>query len=130
MKWGKFNLKDAIKPYKFDLDLLQKIPCSDKENKEYRKMLQEDGKLPEGVYPYTNAKGKASLKEFYTVYEPDLTEAELEEYLKYKELSILNTIKNLTYTKINLLNIITDCLIFIVLLLIIALILGGLLSFS
>lgn len=130
MKWGKFNLKDAIKAYKFDLDLLQKIPCSDKENQEYKKILKEGGKLPEGVYPYIKEKGKSSLKEFYTVYEPDLTAAELEEYLKYKELSILNTIKNLTYTKINLLNIITDCLIFIVLLLIIALILGGLLSFS
>ena len=74
---------------------------------------------------YINEKGKVSVKEFYTVYEPDLTEAELEEYLKYKELSILNTIKNLTYTKINLLNMITDCLIFIVLLMVVALILGG-----
>lgn len=125
MKKGKFNLKEAVKSYKFDLDLLQKIPCSDEENKEYRKILQEGGKLPSGVYPYTNERGKASVKEFYTVYEPDLTEAELEEYLKYKELSILNTIKNLTYTKINLLNMITDCLIFIVLLMVVALILGG-----
>ena len=125
MKKGKFNLKEAVKAYKFDLDLLQKIPCSDKENKEYRKVLQEGGKLPSGVYPYTNEKGKASAKEFYAVYEPDLTEAEIEEYLKYKQLSILNTIKELSYAKANLLNFITDCLIFIILLIIIAMVVAG-----
>ena len=36
----------------------------------------------------------ASTTEFYTVYEADLTEAEIVEYLTYKKLSMLRTIQN------------------------------------
>lgn len=125
MAKGKFDLKEALRSCKVDLDLLQKIPCSPEENEEYKQKLKENGKLPEGVYPYINDNGKKSRSKFYTVYEPDLTEAELEEYLKYKQLSILNTIKDLSYAKANLLNFITDCLIFIILLIIIGMVLLG-----
>ena len=125
MAKGKFNLKEAVKSCKFDIDLLQKIPCSDAENKVYKQKLKEGGKLPEGVYPYINDNGKKSMSKFYTIYEPDLTEEELEEYLKYKQLSVLNTIKELSFAKANLLNFITDCLIFIILLIIIAMVVAG-----
>ena len=33
----KKNLRDELRAYKFEFDLLQKIPCSKQENKEYQK---------------------------------------------------------------------------------------------
>ncbi len=90
----KVDLREALREYKFKFDLLQKIPCTKEENKVYAKLLKDGGTLPEGVYAYVYESGAESSDEFYTIYEPDLTEAEIAEYLTYKRLSILNTIKN------------------------------------
>lgn len=90
----KINLRNELRLYKFDFDLLQKIPCSKQENKKYQKIIKEGGVLPEGVFAYGYDTGDASTTEFYTVYETDLTEAEITEYLTYKKLSILRTIQN------------------------------------
>lgn len=90
----KINLRNELRLYKFDFDLLQKIPCSKKDNKKYEKLLKDGGVLPEGVFAYGYETGDASTTEFYTVYEADLTEAEIVEYLTYKKLSILKTIQN------------------------------------
>ena len=90
----KLDLKNELRLYKFDFDLLQKIPCSKKDNKKYEKLLKDGGVLPEGVFAYGYETGDASTTEFYTVYEADLTEAEIVEYLTYKKLSMLRTIQN------------------------------------
>ena len=90
----KKNLRDELRAYKFEFDLLQKIPCSKQENKEYQKILKGTGVLPEGVYAYIYDTGEASTTEFYTIYQPDLTDAEIVEYLTYKKLSLIKTIKN------------------------------------
>lgn len=90
----KINLRNELRLYKFDFDLLQKIPCSKKDNKKYEKLLKDGGVLPEGVFAYGYETGDASTTEFYTVYEADLTEAEIVEYLTYKKLSMLRTIRN------------------------------------
>ena len=90
----KINLRNELRLYKFDFDLLQKIPCSKKDNKKYEKLLKDGGVLPEGVFAYGYETGDASTTEFYTVYETDLTEAEIVEYLTYKKLSMLKTIQN------------------------------------
>ena len=90
----KLNLRDELLLYKFDFDLLQKIPCSKQENRKYQKLLKEGGVLPEGVFAYGHETGDASTTEFYTVYETDLTESEIAEYLTYQKLSMLRTIKN------------------------------------
>lgn len=73
----KINLRNELRLYKFDFDLLQKIPCSKKDNKKYEKLLKDGGVLPEGVFAYGYESGDASTTEFYTVYEADLTEAEI-----------------------------------------------------
>ena len=90
----KINLRDELRAYKFDFNLLQKIPCSKQENKEYHKLLKDGGTLPEGVYSYIDFNGEASTTDFYTVYETDLTESEKIEYLTYKKLDLIKTIKN------------------------------------
>ena len=88
------NLRDELRSHKLEFDLLQKVPCDKRENKEYKKILKELGKLPEGVYAYIDSSGETSTTEFYTIYETDLTDAEIREYLTYKQLSLIRTIKN------------------------------------
>ena len=90
----KINLRDELRAHKFEFNLLQRIPCSKQDNKEYAKILKEGGTLPEGVYAYVYDDGEISTNEFYTIYETDLTEAEIQEYLTYKQLSLIRTIKN------------------------------------
>ena len=90
----KINLRKHLRAHKFEFDLLQKIPCTKQENKEYQKLLKDGGTLPEGVYAYVNDIGETSATEFYTIYETDLTESEIREYLTYKQLSLIRTIKN------------------------------------
>ena len=87
----KINLREELRSYKFEFGLLQKIPCSQQENKEYRKLLEDGGTLPEGVYTYDD---DILTGEFYTVLETDLTESEKNEYLTYKKLNLIKTIKN------------------------------------
>ena len=90
----KINLRDELRAHKFEFDLLQKIPCIKQENEEYQKLLKDGGTLPEGVYAYVYNGGETSTTAFYTIYETDLTESEIREYLTYKQLSLIRTIKN------------------------------------
>lgn len=90
----KIDLKEKLRSYKFEFDLLQRIPCSEQENKEYQKLLKEGNVLPKGIFPYVYTDGETSTTEFYTIYETDLTDAEITEYLTYKKLSLIKTIKN------------------------------------
>ena len=90
----KIDLRDELRSYKFEFDLLQKIPCSKQENKKYEQLLKDNGVLPEGVYTYIGDNDEPSKTEFYTIYETDLTESEIAEYLTYKKLSLIKTIKN------------------------------------
>lgn len=89
-----FNLRDELRAFKHEFNLLQKVPCSKQENEEYRKILKNGGVLPMGVYAYEYINSEISTTEFYTIYETDLNEAEIAEYLTYKKLSLIRTIKN------------------------------------
>ena len=90
----KRNLRDELRSYKFEFDLLQKFPCSKQENTDYQNLLKNGGVLREGVYAFVFDNGETSTTEFYTIYETDLTESEISEYLTYKKLSLIKTIKN------------------------------------
>ena len=88
----KINMRKKLRMYKFEYDLLQKIPCSKQENKEYLQLLKNGETIPENIYRYKSSNG-IPLDEFYTIYEPDLTDEEIQEYLTYKQLEMLKTIK-------------------------------------
>ena len=90
----KVDLRKELRSYKFEFNLLQKSPCSKQENRNYQKLLKEGKTLPKDVFSYTYQTGETSTTDFYTVYEADLSEAEIAEYLTYKKLSLLRTIKN------------------------------------
>lgn len=85
------DLRELLSMYKFDMDVLQKIPCTAEECKQYKKLLKEGQPLPDGVFHTTYSNG---TDEFYTVAESDLTDSELMEYLTYKKLDLLRSIKN------------------------------------
>ena len=89
----KVDLRLELLDYKEQFDLIQKIPCTKEENKAYTQLLKAGKPLPENVCQYDYTTGM-DYEEFYTLYIPDLTEAEIAEYLTYKKLSLLNTIKN------------------------------------
>ena len=89
----RIDLREELRAYKAEFGLVQKIPCPRQENKQYQKILKDGGTLPEGVYAYDSVYGETP-EAFYTVYEADLTAAEMQEYLTYKRLRMIRTIKN------------------------------------
>ena len=88
----KIDIRQKLRSYQYEFDLLQKVPCTPEENKAYLELLKSGQPLPEGVFRYMY--DKTELDEFYTVYKPDLTADEIAEYLTYKKLHMLKTIKN------------------------------------
>ena len=105
----KIDIKQKLRSYQFEFDLLQKIPCTKEENSAYLTLLKANQPLPEGVYRYEYESGIES-DEFYTIYEPELTADEIAEYLTYKKLHMLKTIRN--------------CVVFFAVLTIVSLVLG------
>lgn len=89
----KIDLRAELLAYKEQFDLIQKIPCTKEENKAYTQLLKNGQPLPQHVYKYEYSLSE-DWEEFYTLYIPNLTEHEINEYLTYKQLSLLNTIKN------------------------------------
>jgi hypothetical protein len=83
------NLREKLREHKFEFGLLEKVPCTKKENAEYTQMIKNGEALPEGVHAYVY-----ETNEFYEIHEADLTESEIQEYLTYKQLSLIRTIKN------------------------------------
>ena len=89
----KVDLRQDLKDFKEKFNLIQKIPCNIEENKRYTQMARDGKPLPENVFKYEYSVGM-DYDEFYTLYIPDLSAAEINEYLTYKQLALLNTIKN------------------------------------
>ena len=89
------DLRTELRTMRFEFDILQRIPCSEEENRAFKRYLEDGQDLPQGVYRYRNSDGKNSDSEFYTVYEPDLNEREINEYINLKKLQSLNSIKSM-----------------------------------
>lgn len=90
----KIDLKEELRDIYFDVNLLQKIDCSKEDNKKYKQMLQNGENLPQGVFEYKYELDNAGTGDFYTIHKPELTPEERLEYITFKQLKMLNTIKN------------------------------------
>lgn len=75
--------------YRVEYGLTKAIACPPEENEEYRKLKEEGKSLPEGIEEYTDMPG-----DFYRLHEEEITDAERKEYLAYKKLDVLRSIKN------------------------------------
>lgn len=105
-------LRDQLRTMKIEEGFLNEIPCTTAENVNYRKMLDEGRPLPDGVYEYES--DGPSVRCFYMIEEPELTEREFNELATLKQLKLLTTIKK--------------CVVFFTVLTIISLVLGLLLG--
>ena len=90
MAKDKVDLASQLREYRFDHDVLQEIPCSKSECKEYSKLRKQGLPLPDDVFLNEDY----SPTSYYRIYQAELTENELAEYLQYKQLAMLKTIKN------------------------------------
>lgn len=87
----KVNPKAELQSLRQEYRLSQRVPCSKEDNKKYAQMVKDGQPLPSGVYDY---KYENTESEYYTIYTPDISADELAELLTYKKLGYLRTIKN------------------------------------
>ena len=86
------DLRKELEMLKYENDLLQKISCTKQENKAYEQLLAKGETLPVDIVSLYE--GAQAPSEFCRVCRTDLTEAEIREYLAFKKLGYLRTIKN------------------------------------
>lgn len=94
MATNKIDPKSELRQMQFDMGFMQATHCSQDDQNKYRTMLKNGETLPEGVFQYKDASTGELVNSFYTVYDPQLSDAEKQEYIQYKKLSYLKTIKN------------------------------------
>ena len=87
------NLTKELEQLKYTLGILQEADCPDSENEEYRKLLSQGKSLPDGILR-RNPDSSDEYALFYTIKETKLSKDELSEYIQYKQLRTLMTIKN------------------------------------
>ena len=103
------DIRDEFRKAKFDVNLLQNIDCSPEDNRQYLELLKNGQALPQGVYRKKDIDGR-ELDLFYTVYDPQLSEKEISEYIELMQYKEIRTIRK--------------CVVFFTVLTIISLILG------
>ena len=87
------DVRKEIRQAKVDIGLLQEIPCTKEDNKKYRDMVKRGEPLPQGIFQYEASDG-FELNEFCSVYDPQLTEKEQQEYIALMQYKEIKTIRN------------------------------------
>ncbi|MBQ4140495.1 MAG: hypothetical protein IJD70_04065 [Clostridia bacterium] len=109
------KIKRELEMYRLKYDLYEKVLCTPKENEKYKDLLKQGKKLPEDIYraysDWRNVNDDGD-SEFFRLVCPDITQDDIMEYLMYKKLDLLKTIRN--------------CVVFFTILMIIGLVLFGL----
>lgn len=82
------DLKKELQDSLLDLGILEKELCTNRENKEYRKMQKDNAPLPEGVLQ------SPDTFQYYRVNKTDLSEEEIDRLLRYRRTLYLRSIKN------------------------------------
>ncbi len=91
------KIKEELDEYRLKYELYDQILCTKEENEEYKDLLEQGKNLPEDVYPidsYWSILKNGSNSEFLRLVCQDLTHEEIMEYLQYKKLDMLTTIRN------------------------------------
>lgn len=87
------RIKRELDNYRLEYDLYEKVLCTQKESEEYKDLLKQGKRLPEDVRTNDDWRN-VNDSEFYRLVRPNLTQEEITEYLMYKKLNMLKTIKN------------------------------------
>ncbi len=90
----KLDVCHVLRDNRIAYGLIERIDCSGEQNAEYARLLKDGGTLPEGVYQYVYDHSTEATGEFYTLSENSLSEADTKEYLTFRKLNYLRTIKN------------------------------------
>jgi len=126
MKTEPIDIRKKLREYRLDNDLVQEIQLPERAVEKAKQALSEHGTLPNNVLSDEN-----NPDVFYTVYTPSLTQEEIDEYLTYRQLNLLRSIRNCQLdliknnkrdSQIELLKSIRNCLYFFVALTVIGLI--------
>ncbi len=87
------RIKRELDNYRLKYDLYEKALCTQKESQEYEDLLKQGKRLPEDVRT-NNDWSNVNNSEFFRLVRPDITQEDIMEYLMYKKLDMLKTIKN------------------------------------
>ena len=86
------NLKKELVQFRYEFGVHEQIDCTEEQNAQYRQLAKENKPLPARVY-CRNSDPTAEYATFYSVSEMELTPEQLNEYLQYKQLKTLTSIK-------------------------------------
>ena len=86
------KLTKELTELKYQLGILESTDCTESESEQYRKLLIEGSPLPKGVYVKDPEIDK-KWADFHIVTETKLSKEALNDYIQYKQLSTLLTIK-------------------------------------
>ncbi|MBP3633934.1 MAG: hypothetical protein J6J43_05130 [Oscillospiraceae bacterium] len=87
------DYRDELNRMRQEFQVQQKLPCTKEENEHFAALLHSGEQLPEGVYPYYPEQAE-NCSEFCRYHTHCFTREELTEYLTYRNLQLLSTIKN------------------------------------
>lgn len=102
---------NALDRLRYKYDIYEKEWCSDEDNEKYSKMVENDEELPENIFPayFGNTYKLKDCNDFYELKDCGFSYEEKMEYLKYKQLNMLEE-------QTNKIDIIKKCAIFFVVL--------------
>jgi hypothetical protein len=86
------KLKKEFERLKYQLGFLKRTDCSANDTKKYIEMLNQGMPLPDGVFR-DDPDCRNEFATFYTVEKTELSKEEISEYIQYKQLCTLITIK-------------------------------------
>ncbi|MDO4748689.1 MAG: hypothetical protein Q4A12_05900 [Eubacteriales bacterium] len=94
------NIKEKLKEYKLTFGMLSSVPCTEDETTYYNQLLDNGGSLPENIHCIkyncydNNGLVPQVVRKYFKYLDSGLNENEVAEYLTYKKLTLLRTIKN------------------------------------
>ena len=86
------KLKKELMQLRYEYGTMEQINCTEEQNAEYRQLSKENKPLPPRVF-CRNSDPASEYASFYTVSEMDLSTEQLNEYLQYRQLKTLTSIK-------------------------------------